>query len=68
MSTSETPLERYHRRVREIVLGTSEASGDTFDWDDLYLECEADGEGDARAMVRYAYERGYRDALARGNK
>lgn len=36
------------------------------DWDDVYMDCESNGEGEARSMVRYAYEAGWR--AARGVK
>ena len=37
---------------------------DRDDWDDLYMDCEANGEGESRSMVRYAYEAGYEAAMA----
>lgn len=36
------------------------------DWDDVYMDCESNGEGEPRSMVRYAYEAGWR--AARGVK
>ncbi len=32
------------------------------EWDDFYFDCESNGEGEPRYMVRYAYEAGHRDA------
>ena len=33
---------------------------DRDDWDVLVYDCEANAEGDPRAMVRYAYEAGWK--------
>ena len=33
------------------------------EWDDIYLDCESNGEGIARALVRYAYEAGWKAAM-----
>lgn len=32
------------------------------DWDEVYMDCESNGDGQPRSMVRYAYEAGYEAA------
>ncbi len=34
------------------------------EWDDIYMDCESNGEGEARSMCRYAYEAGWKAAKA----